>query len=109
MRMKSPERGERRGRGDKEGPGGRRQSGGGSGGHSNRKKVCRVCTEQGLDVDYKNVRVMQQFVTERGKIVPRRISGNCARHQRDVTISVRRARLLSLIPFTSIHAVAAVS
>lgn len=70
-----------------------------------RRKSCRVCTEQGIDVDYKNVRALLQFVTERGKLIPRRITGTCAEHQRDVTLAVRRARLLAFIPFTSIHAV----
>ncbi len=67
-----------------------------------KKKVCRFCTET-ITVDYKNVRVLKSFITERYKIVPARITGTCARHQRLLNTAVKRARHLSLIPYTSNH------
>jgi small subunit ribosomal protein S18 len=65
-----------------------------------RRKVCRFCTDKKLDIDYKNSKILRYFITERGKIVPRRISGNCAKHQRAVTIAVKRARNIAILPFT---------
>jgi len=64
-----------------------------------RKKVCRFCT-QGLKVSYRNPDSLRRFVTERGKILPRRITGNCAKHQRELSQEVKRARVLALLPFT---------
>ncbi|MEK6609000.1 MAG: 30S ribosomal protein S18 [Myxococcota bacterium] len=64
-----------------------------------RRKVCRFCADPGLEIDYKNVAVLRGFVSERGKIVPRRISGNCAKHQRHLGTAVKRARMLALLPF----------
>ena len=64
-----------------------------------RRKVCRFCVDSGLAIDYKDVNTLRQFITERGKIIPRRISGNCARHQRQVTRAIKQARLLSLVPY----------
>jgi small subunit ribosomal protein S18 len=64
-----------------------------------RRKVCRFCLDSGLAIDYKDVNTLRQFITERGKIIPRRISGNCARHQRQVTRAIKQARLLSLVPY----------
>ena len=64
-----------------------------------RRKVCRFCVDVALAIDYKDINTLRQFVTERGKIIPRRISGNCARHQRQVTRAIKRARLLSLIAY----------
>jgi small subunit ribosomal protein S18 len=66
-----------------------------------RRKVCRFCSDRKLDIDYKNARVLRYFVTERGKIVPRRISGNCAKHQREITVAVKRARNIAILPFTT--------
>ena len=66
-----------------------------------RRKVCRVCTDKNLAIDYKNARVLRYFVTERGKIIPRRISGNCAKHQREITIAIKRARNIAILPFTT--------
>ena len=66
-----------------------------------RKKVCRFCSDQDFILDYKDVRMMQSFVTEHGKIVPRRISGNCALHQRQLTTAVKRARNLALVGYVS--------
>ncbi len=65
-----------------------------------KKKVCRLC-EHGVEIDYKNDRELRNFITERGKIIPRRMSGLCAKHQRKLTKAIKRARILALIPFTS--------
>jgi small subunit ribosomal protein S18 len=65
-----------------------------------RRKVCRYCADKTLKVDYKNAADLKYFVTERGKIVPRRISGNCARHQREVATAIKRGRQVALLPFT---------
>jgi small subunit ribosomal protein S18 len=73
----------------------------GGGGGFHRKKVCRFCSDQDFILDYKDVRMMQSFVTEHGKIVPRRISGNCALHQRHLTTAVKRARNLALVGYVS--------
>jgi small subunit ribosomal protein S18 len=63
-----------------------------------RRKVCQFCENKDLDIDYHNVRMLQQFITERGKILPRRITGNCAYHQRKLTIAIKRARNIALLP-----------
>lgn len=65
-----------------------------------RRKVCRYCADNTLKVDYKNAADLKYFVTERGKIVPRRISGNCARHQREVATAIKRSRNVALLPYT---------
>ncbi|MGR0482577.1 MAG: 30S ribosomal protein S18 [Candidatus Electronema sp. VV] len=67
-----------------------------------RRKVCRFCAEKMQEVDYKDVKVLRNFVTERGKIVPKRIYGTCARHQRQLTEAVKRARQLALLPYSGI-------
>lgn len=69
-----------------------------------RHKVCRFCTDKEAVLDYKDPASLKYFVTERGKIIPRRISGNCAKHQRELTLAVKRARLLALLPFTASQA-----
>jgi small subunit ribosomal protein S18 len=84
---------------DKDGDG--RRGGGGGGGGFHRKKVCRFCSDQDFIMDYKDIRMMQSFVTEHGKIVPRRISGNCAQHQRKLTTAVKRARNLAMVGYVS--------
>ncbi len=66
-----------------------------------KRKVCKLCVEKIDFVDYKDERRLQRFVTDRGKIVPRRISGTCSRHQGQITVAVKRARVLALLPFTS--------
>ncbi len=66
-----------------------------------RKKVCRFCSDQDFILDYKDIRMMQSFVSEHGKIVPRRISGSCALHQRQLTTAVKRARNLALVGYVS--------
>ena len=72
---------------------------GGRGGFG-RKKVCRFCAEKNAKVDFKDQATLKYFVTERGKIIPRRISGNCAKHQRQVAVAIKRSRGLALIPYT---------
>lgn len=64
-----------------------------------RRKVCRFCADANLAIDYKDPKVLKYFITERGKIIPRRISGTCAKHQRALTVAVKRARTLALLPF----------
>ncbi len=66
-----------------------------------RRKVCRFCAEKIDTVDYKDIRFLQQFIIERAKILPRRISGTCAKHQRLVQQAIKRARHLALLPYTS--------
>ncbi len=67
-----------------------------------RKKQCRFCKDKSLVIDYKNVELLSQFITERGKIMPRRMTGNCAKHQRRLATAIKRARVLALLPFTNI-------
>ena len=66
-----------------------------------RRKVCSFCVDKVDHIDYKDVAKLRRFVTERGKILPRRISGNCAKHQRQVTVAIKRARNTALLPFTA--------
>jgi small subunit ribosomal protein S18 len=66
-----------------------------------RRKVCRFCADKTLRIDYKDLRTISQFITERGKMTPSRITGNCARHQRLLTTAVKRARSVALLPFTT--------
>jgi small subunit ribosomal protein S18 len=65
-----------------------------------RKKVCRFCVDKTPFIDYKDVKTLRFFITERGKILPRRISGNCARHQREITVALQRCRNIALVPFS---------
>jgi small subunit ribosomal protein S18 len=66
-----------------------------------RRKVCRFCADSTLPIDYKDSKTLRLFTTERGKIIPRRISGNCAKHQRMVSFAIKRARNIALMPFTT--------
>lgn len=66
-----------------------------------RKRVCGFCIDKVEAIDYKDSNKLKKFVTERGKILPRRISGNCAKHQRQLTIAIKRARHMALLPFTA--------
>jgi small subunit ribosomal protein S18 len=66
-----------------------------------RKKVCKFCVEKIDDINYKEVRLLQQFVAERGKIVPRRLTGVCTPHQRRLTAAIKRARNIALLPFAA--------
>lgn len=79
-------------RGDKDGGGTFRRQ---------RRRGCSFCSDETLVIDYKDAQSLRYFVTERGKIVPRRISGACAKHQRTITLAVKRARNIALLPFTS--------
>jgi small subunit ribosomal protein S18 len=85
--------------GGRDGGGRDEEKRGGRGGFG-RKKVCRFCAEKVKLVDFKDQNTLKYFVTERGKIIPRRISGNCAKHQRQVALAVKRARNVALIPYT---------
>ena len=84
------------GGGEGRGGGPRRRPGGG------RRKVCRFCADKTLKVDYKDFRTLQGFITEGGKIVPSRTSGNCAKHQRQLAVAIKRARVLALLPFSTL-------
>jgi ribosomal protein S18 len=66
-----------------------------------KKKVCSFCVDKVESIDYKDVSKLRKYVSERGKILPRRISGNCAKHQRQLTIAIKRARNIALLPFTT--------
>jgi small subunit ribosomal protein S18 len=66
-----------------------------------RKKFCRFCTDSNIKIDYKNSAILSNFVTERGKIMPRRITGNCAAHQRELAVAIKRARMIALMPFVT--------
>ncbi|MDT8719305.1 30S ribosomal protein S18 [Clostridium sp. 19966] len=66
-----------------------------------KRKVCSFCVEKAESIDYKDINKLRKYVTERGKILPRRISGNCAKHQRQLTDAVKRARNIALLPFTT--------
>ena len=70
-------------------------------GRKPKKKVCSFCVDKVEAIDYKDVPKLRRYVTERGKILPRRISGNCAKHQRQVTVAIKRARNIALLPFTA--------
>ena len=91
------------------GPGGPRPQGGRPGGHAKRgkrsfvrkKKVCRFCVEKADFIDYKRAEILAPFLQERGKILPRRITGTCARHQRWLTVAIKRAQNIALLPFAA--------
>jgi small subunit ribosomal protein S18 len=65
-----------------------------------KRKVCSFCAEKAAFIDYKDINRLRRFVTERWKILPRRVSGNCARHQRVLAVAIKRARELALLPYT---------
>ena len=83
--------------------GGPREGGGGGGPRKffRRKKVCKFCVEKIDTINYKDVRLLGQFVAEKGKIVPRRLTGVCTPHQRRVTAAIKQARNIALLPFAS--------
>ena len=64
-----------------------------------RRKVCAFCTEADAVIDYKDVNKLKRYISERGKILPRRITGNCAKHQRALTVAIKRARHIALMPY----------
>jgi len=65
-----------------------------------KRKVCRFCINKDMELTYKNPEVLLNYVTERGKIIPRRISGVCSKHQRELSREIKRARTIALLPFT---------
>ncbi len=82
--------------------GGRERSGGFGGKmRKPKKRVCNFCIDKVEHIDYKDVNKIRRYVTERGKIIPRRISGNCAKHQRQITVAIKRARNIAFLPFTA--------
>ena len=70
-------------------------------GRKARKKVCGFCVDKVENIDYKDIARLRRYMSERGKILPRRITGNCARHQRELTVAIKRARHLALLPYTA--------
>lgn len=84
------------GRGPRPGGGGR---GGGKRYFFRRRKVCKFCADKIDHIDYKDVKLLSQFVPERGKLLPRRMFGTCAQHQRKLTVAIKRARHIALLPF----------
>ena len=66
-----------------------------------KKKVCLFCVDKVEHIDYKDTAKLRRYISERGKIVPRRISGNCAKHQRQLTVAIKRARIVALLPFVA--------
>lgn len=78
------------------GPGGPKRRG-----FQPRRKVCRFCVDQVQDIDFKQIQVLRSFMTERGKMLGRRVTGVCARHQRQLAGCIKRARVMSLLPFVS--------
>ncbi|MFM9105734.1 MAG: 30S ribosomal protein S18 [Chloroflexota bacterium] len=81
--------------------GGPRRGGGGGGRGFGRRKVCPFCMDNIAEVDYKDIARLRRHISERGKIEPRRKQGTCARHQRSVTVAIKRARHVALLPFTT--------
>ena len=71
------------------------------GGRKGRKKVCGFCVDKVESIDYKDVARLRRYISERAKILPRRVTGTCARHQRELTVAIKRARHLALLPFSS--------
>ena len=90
-------RGADKDRDERPGRGGMRR-GGGMG--KRRPKFCHYCVEKSDKVDYKDVEKLRKYISERGKVVPRRISGSCAKHQRQLTEAIKRARFMALLPFS---------
>ena len=66
-----------------------------------RVKVCRFCEDKAIKIDYKDDRLLRRFVTERGKVIPRRMTGTCARHQRELTTAIKRARNIAVLPYAA--------
>ncbi|MBR1810294.1 MAG: 30S ribosomal protein S18 [Clostridia bacterium] len=74
---------------------------GGRPGRKGRKKVCQFCVEKTEFIDYKDIAKLRRYTSERAKILPRRVTGTCAKHQRELTTAIKRARHLALMPYTS--------
>ena len=81
--------------------GGGERTGGGGKMRKPKKKVCNFCIDKVEHIDYKDVNKLRRYISERGKIIPRRISGNCAKHQRQLTVAIKRARNIAFLPFTT--------
>jgi small subunit ribosomal protein S18 len=64
-----------------------------------RRRGCKFCSDETIKIDYKDAGLLKYFITDRGKLVPRRISGNCAKHQREISTAVNRARMIAMMPF----------
>jgi len=94
------ERNHRMGRDMDNGMDGRDGEGRGKGKVFFKKKVCKFCIQK-LKIDYKDADTLRRFITERGKILPRRITGTCAKHQRAVALAIKRARIIALLPFVA--------
>src|SRR6187455_3412278 len=86
--------------GDERGGRGEKGARGAKGRGFSRKKICRFCADKNVPIDYKDPQTLKYFITDRGKIIPRRISGNCAKHQRKVGTAIKRSRMIALMPFT---------
>ena len=71
------------------------------GGRKGRRKVCGFCVDKVESIDYKDVAKLRRYISERAKILPRRVTGTCARHQRELTVAIKRARHLALLPFSN--------
>ncbi len=69
--------------------------------HRGRRKVCSFCVDRVSNIDYKDVGRLRKYMSERSKIIPRRVTGTCAKHQRDLTIAIKRARHLALLPYVT--------
>ncbi len=80
---------------------GEREYGGRGRNRRGRKRVCAFCVDKVTEIDYKDTAKLRKYITERGKILPRRISGNCAKHQRSLTEAIKRARIAALLPYTT--------
>ncbi|MBS4949255.1 MAG: 30S ribosomal protein S18 [Granulicatella adiacens] len=72
------------------------------GGQRRRKKVCYFCANHIDYIDYKEVELLKRYISEKGKILPRRVTGTCAKHQRTLTVAIKRARIMGLLPFTTV-------
>jgi small subunit ribosomal protein S18 len=92
---------EERGGRDRVGDRGEREFGRNSRMRRGRKRVCSFCMDKVKELDYKDTARLRKYITERGKILPRRISGNCAKHQRSLTEAIKRARVVALLPYTN--------
>ena len=72
------------------------------GGQRRRKKVCYFCANHVDYIDYKDVELLKRYISEKGKILPRRVTGTCAKHQRTLTVAIKRARIMGLLPYTTV-------
>ncbi len=70
-------------------------------GRKGRRKVCAFCVDKIENIDYKDIARLRRYMSERGKILPRRVTGTCAKHQRDLTVAIKRARQIALLPYTT--------